>query len=161
MAKKAAWRPKDGDPHFDDFTARDFDWLDDRAKVAAAAPEPRNLPRGDASRTLRQLEAALLPAVAAARYMFRSLARGQSHPPADLAIASIFTDYRHYLHELRVSLAAGGEEPSELFAEYDASIGHVLSCFDKLLRGEGITRVEALKADAWLRDVPGETLLFN
>jgi hypothetical protein len=161
MAKKVARRARDNDPHFDDFTAADFDWLDSRARPAAAAPEHQDLPRGDASRTLRQLEVALLPAIAAARYMFHALARGQSHPLADPAIASIFKDYRHYLHELHVSLAAGGEEPNELFAEYDASIGHVLDCFDKLLHGDGVSRVEALRADAWLRDVPGETLLFN
>ncbi len=160
MAKNAARRPKDGDPHFDDFTAKDFDWLDGRARPVAATIEPQNLPRGGASRSLRQLEAALLPAVDIARDLFRAIATGQSHRPAGPDIASIFKDYRHYLHEQRVSLIAGGEEPSELFAEYDASIGHVLGCFDKLLRGEGITRVEALKADAWLRDVPGETLLF-
>ncbi len=93
--------------------------------------------------------------------MFRSLARGQSHPPADPAIATIFRDYRHYLHELHVFLIADGEEPSKLFAEYDETIGHVLDCFGKLLRGEGVSRVEALKADAGLRDVPGDTLLFN
>ncbi len=73
----------------------------------------------------------------------------------------IFEDYRHYLHKLHVSLVTGGEEPSELFAEYDASIDHVIDCFGKLIRGEGVSRVDALKADAWLRDVPGETLLFG
>jgi hypothetical protein len=161
MAKKAARRSRDEDISFDDFTAKDFDWLDGRARPAAAATEPQDLPRGDASRTLRQLEVSLLPAVNIARELFRAISKGQSHPLPNPSIASIFKDYRHYLHELHVTTAADGEEPSELFAEYDASIGHVLSCFDKLLRGEGVSRVEALKADAWLRDVPGETLLFN
>jgi hypothetical protein len=103
----------------------------------------------------------LLPAVAAARYLFRGIARGQSPPAPDPALASIFEDYRHYLHEQHVTLVTDGEEPSELFAEYDEAIAHVLDCFWKLHRGEGVSRVEALKADAWLRDVPGETLLFN
>ena len=161
MAKKAAGRARGGDPGSDEFTAEDFDWLDGRARPAAAVPDPRGLPRGDASRTLRQLEAALLPAVDIARDLFRAVARGQPHPPVGPAIASIFRDYRHYLHELHVTLAAGGDEPSELFAEYDEAICHVLGCIDKLLHGEGVSRVEVLKADAWLRDVPGETLLFN
>ncbi len=160
MAKNAALHEGDDDPGFGDFTAKDFNWLDDRSVPAAAAIEPQDLPRGDASRTLRQLEVALLPAVNSARDLFRALAKGQTHPPADPAIASIFKDYRHYLHELHVSLAAGGEEPNELFAEYDAAIAHVLGCFSKLLRSEGVSRVEALKADAWLRDVPAEMLLF-
>ncbi len=161
MAKNAARRAKGGDPDFDEFTAKDFDWLNDRAKAAAAAPEPQNLPRGGASRTLRQLEAALLPAVSIARNLFRAIASGQSHPPADLALASIFTDYRHYLGELKASVLESGDAPDEVIKEYITCIGYVLGCFDKLLRGEGITRVDALKADAWLRDVLGETLLFN
>jgi hypothetical protein len=161
IGKKATRRARGEDVGFDEFTAADFAWLDDPAKVAAAAPEPQDLPRGMATRTLQQLEAALLPAVNIARDLFRAIAKGQPHPPADLAIMSVFDDYRHYLHELHASLAADGEEPGELFAKYDASIGHVLGCFDKLLRGEGVSRVEALKADAWLRNVLSETLLFN
>ncbi len=161
MAKKAARRASDGDPHFDDFTAKDFNWLDGRARPAAAVAEPHDLPRGDVSRTLRQLEVVLLPAVNIARNLFRAIAKGHAHPPADPALVSIFKDYRHYLHELHVALAADGEVTNELFAEYDVSIGHVLGCFGKLLRGEGVSRIDALKADMWLRDVPGETLLFD
>ncbi len=161
MAKNAARRPKDGDWHFDDFTAKDFDWLDGRVQPTASVAEPQDLPRGDASRSLRQLEAALLPAVSIARDLFRAIASGQSHPSVDLTIVSIFTDYRHYLGELKASVLESGDAPDEVIKEYITCIGHVLGCFDKLLRGEGITRVDALKADAWLRDVPGETLLFN
>ena len=40
----------------DQFEARDFDWLDDRSKVAAAVPDALDLPRGKATRTLRELE---------------------------------------------------------------------------------------------------------
>jgi hypothetical protein len=165
MAKKPG-APKRKRDALDGLIDGNDEWIDD---LLADKPNAANdatgnrpdLPRGAASRTFRQLEVALLPAVAAARYLFRGLARGQSHPRPDPALASVFEDYRHYLHEQHVTLVTDGEEPSELFAEYDAAIGHVLDCFGKLLRGEEISRIDALKADAWLRDVPGETLLFN
>jgi hypothetical protein len=161
MGKKATRLARGEDIDFDEFTAADFAWLDEPAKVAVAAPEPPDRPRGKATRTLRQLEAALLPAVSIARDLFRAIAKGQAHPPADLALVSIFADYRHYLRELKASVVESGDEPDEALGEYDGCIAHVLGCFDKLLRGEGVTRVEALKADAWLRDVAGESILFN
>nr|MDO8087763.1 hypothetical protein [Candidatus Sigynarchaeum springense] len=145
----------------DQFTREDFDFLDDRARVAEATPEPLDLPCGKATRTLRELEVALLPAIAAARELFRAAARAQPYSPPDPSLSSIFSDYRHYLRELKASAAESGEEPAEALDEYDACIAHVLDCLGKMRRGEGITRVDALKADAWLRDVPGETLVFN
>ncbi len=165
MAKKPG-APKRKRDALDGLVDGDDGWIDEFIADKSKAPDDTtnglpDLPRGAATRTLRQLEVALLPAVAAARYLFRGIARGQSPPALDPALGPVFEDYRHYLYEQHVTLVTGGEEPSELFAEYDEAIAHVLDCLYKLLRGEGVSRVEAHKADAWLRDVPGETLLFN
>jgi len=158
---KAAKRAGDGATDLDQFAKEDFDWLEDQRAIVEATPGQLDLPRGKATRTLRELEAALLPAVAAARELFRAAARAQPYSPPDPSLSSIFSDYRHYLRELKASAAESGEEPAEALDEYDACIAHVLDCLGKMRRGEGITRVDALKADAWLRDVPGETLVFN
>jgi hypothetical protein len=164
MGKKAGKAPARDENHdldFDQFTAEDFDWLDDQEKVAKATSVSSTMLGGKAARKLDDLEAALRPGVRTARDLFRTVASGQAPPRLDLALVSVFADYRYHLKQQRVTLLEETGKSPELLDEYDAAIGHVLSCFDKLLHGEGITRVEALKADAWLRDVPGETLLFN
>jgi len=158
---KAAKRAGDGATDLDQFAKEDFDWLEDQRAIVEATPGQLDLPRGKATRTLRELEAALLPAVAAARDLFRAAARARPYTPPDPSLATIFSDYRHYLRELKASAAKSGKKPNEAIDEYDECIGHVLGCLDKMRLGEGVTRAEALEADAWLRDVPGETMLFN
>jgi len=60
---------------------------------------------------------------------------------------------------IKARATGADEEPAGALNEHDECIAHVLGCLDKMRRGEDITRVEALKAEAWLRDVPGEAML--
>jgi hypothetical protein len=147
--------------------AEEADWIDDLLalpipEAVAGAESLPALPQGDTKRTLRQLEVSLLPTIGLARDVFRAIATGTPpRSPPDPAIASIFTDYRHYLIEWRISLIAAGEEPNEAFTHHDAMIGQLLDCFGKVVRKEPVKKVEAVTIARWLGELPAETLLFN
>ncbi|NMC06640.1 MAG: hypothetical protein GYA24_15590 [Candidatus Lokiarchaeota archaeon] len=161
MGKKAMAPPAKEPPIPDDPLDDDGSLYDLLMSKTISAVKNARLKRGEGVRPIEALEAALLPAIDTLRDFFRAVATGQPCVRPDPSIRAVLADYRYYLDAQRASLVEAGEEPSELFGEYDEAIEHVLQCIDKARRGEGISRVEATRAGAWLRDVPGETILFD
>ncbi|NMC08415.1 MAG: hypothetical protein GYA24_24620 [Candidatus Lokiarchaeota archaeon] len=73
-----------------------------------------------------------------------------------------FKDYRQYLASLQAEMAVGDYDPDAELDEYVASASHVIDCFDGLLHGDVISRLEALEAEAWLKVATGDPhVLFD
>ncbi|NMC04319.1 MAG: hypothetical protein GYA24_03860 [Candidatus Lokiarchaeota archaeon] len=110
---------------------------------------------------VRDLGDRLQHVVPAGREVFRNIIRGQaaSRPAPD--VVSTFMAYKDYLARLQNEMAMDEFEPDPILDEHIASATHVVECFTRMLRGEGISVGDASKADGWLRSVLDGDFMFT